>query len=140
MALPQQHRLRGRRIFDRLYRQGRRFQGPALVLRVLAADPSLLPPGSPPTAGASPWRCGVVVSSKVSKLAVRRNRLRRLLHDHLLRSPPRPASPLWLLITLKPGCQELGEDRLLGECSQLLRQAGLILDPGGMGGEQARDQ
>ncbi len=140
MALPQRHRLRGRRIFDRLYRQGRRFQGPALVLRVLAADSSLLPPGSPAAAASSPWRCGVVVSSKVSKLAVRRNRLRRLLHDQLLRSPPEPRSPLWLLITLKPGCLELGEDRLLGECSQLLRQAGLLLDPGGKVGEQARDQ
>jgi ribonuclease P protein component len=140
LALPQQHRLRGRRIFDRLYRQGRRFQGPALVLRVLPADASLLPPGSPAAAVTSLWRCGVVVSGKVSKLAVRRNRLRRLVHDHLLRSPPAPSSPLWLLITLKPGCLELGEDLLLGECSQLLRQAGLLLDPGGLGGEQARDQ
>lgn len=140
MALPQQHRLRGRRVFDRLYRQGRRFQGPALVLRVLAADPALLPPGSPAAAAASPWRCGVVVSSKVSKLAVRRNRLRRLIHDHLLRHPPAPPSPLWLLITLKPGCLDLDEGRLLGECRQLLRQAGLLHDPGGQGGEEARDQ
>ncbi len=146
MALPQQHRLKGRRVFDRLYRQGRRFQGPGLLLRVLAAEPSLLPPGTPlsgtpstpPTA--SPWRCGIVVSSKVSKLAVRRNRLRRLFHDQLLRDPPAPSHPLWLLITLKPGCLERGEAQLLGECTHLLRQAGLLLDPGGQGGEQARDQ
>jgi len=138
VALPQQHRLKGRRVFDRLYRQGRRFQGPGLLLRVLAADPSLLPPGTPPTA--SPWRCGIVVSSKVSKLAVRRNRLRRLFHDHLRRHPPAPNQPLWLLITLKPGCLERSEDQLLGECAQLLRQAGLLDDPGGQGGEQTRDQ
>ena len=138
MALPQQHRLKGRRVFDRLYRQGRRFQGPGLLLRVLAAEPSLLPPGTPPTA--SPWRCGIVVSSKVSKLAVRRNRLRRLFHDHLRRHPPAPNQPLWLLITLKPGCLERSEDQLLGECAQLLRQAGLLDDPGGQGGEQTRDQ
>ena len=138
MALPQQHRLKGRRLFDRLYRQGRRYQGPGLLLRVLAADASLLPPGTPSTA--SPWRCGIVVSSKVSKLAVRRNRLRRLLHDHLRRHPPSPDQPLWLLITLTPGCLERSEAQLLGECSQLLRQAGLLLDPGGQGGEQTRDQ
>jgi ribonuclease P protein component len=138
VALPQQHRLKGRRVFDRLYRQGRRFQGPGLLLRVLAAEPSLLPPGTPPTA--SPWRCGIVVSSKVSKLAVRRNRLRRLFHDHLRRHPPAPSQPLWLLITLKPGCLERSEDQLLGECAQLLRQAGLLDDPGGQGGEQTRDQ
>jgi len=138
VALPQQHRLKGRRVFDRLYRLGRRYQGPGLLLRVLAADPSLLPPGTPPTA--SPWRCGIVVSGKVSKLAVRRNRLRRLFHDHLRRHPPAPSQPLWLLITLKPGCLERSEDQLLGECVQLLRQAGLLLDPGGQGGEQTRDQ
>jgi ribonuclease P protein component len=138
VALPQQHRLKGRRVFDRLYRQGRRYQGPGLLLRVLAADPSLLPPGTPPTA--SPWRCGIVVSTKVSKLAVRRNRLRRLFHDHLRRHPPTPDQPLWLLITLKPGCLERSDDQLLGECAQLLRQAGLLLDPGGQGGEQTRDQ
>lgn len=146
MALPQQHRLKGRRVFDRLYRQGRRFQGPGLLLRVLAAEPSLLPPGTPlsgtpstpPTA--SPWRCGIVVSSKVSKLAVRRNRLRRLFHDHLRRHPPAPTQPLWLLITLKPGCLERSEEQLLGECAQLLRQAGLLHDPGGQGGEQTRNQ
>jgi ribonuclease P protein component len=138
VALPQQHRLKGRRVFDRLYRQGRRFQGPGLLLRILAADPSLLPPGTPPTA--SPWRCGIVVSSKVSKLAVRRNRLRRLFHEHLRRHPPASGQPLWLLITLKPGCLERSEDQLLGECSQLLRQAGLLHDPGGQGGEQTRDQ
>ena len=146
MALPQQHRLKGRRVFDRLYRQGRRYQGPGLLLRVLAAEPSLLPPGTPlagppgipPTA--SPWRCGIVISSKVSKLAVRRNRLRRLFHDHLRRHPPTPNQPLWLLITLKPGCLERSEDQLLGECDQLLRQAGLLIDHGGQGGEQARDQ
>ncbi|MDM7954056.1 MAG: ribonuclease P protein component [Cyanobium sp. CZS 25K] len=138
MALPQQHRLKGRRVFDRLYRQGRRFQGPALLLRVLAADASLLPPGTPNPA--SPWRCGIVVSSKVSKLAVRRNRLRRLFHDHLRRHPPVPSHPLWLLITLKPGCLERSEDQLLGECVHLLAQAGLLHDPGGQGGEQTRDQ
>ena len=146
MALPQQHRLKGRRVFDRLYRQGRRYQGPGLLLRVLAAEPSLLPPGTPLARPpgiphtASPWRCGIVISSKVSKLAVRRNRLRRLFHDHLRRHPHTPNQPLWLLITLKPGCLERSEDQLLGECDQLLRQAGLLLDPGGQGGEQARDQ
>ncbi len=132
MALPQQHRLKGRRVFDRLYRQGRRYQGPGLLLRVLAAEPSLLPPGTP--AIASHWRCGIVISSKVSKLAVRRNRLRRLFHDHLRRHPPAPSQPLWLLITLKPGCLERSEDQLLGEWAQLLRQAGLLDDPGGQGG------
>ena len=124
MALPQLHRLRGLRVFERLLRQGRRFHGDAMVLRVLPADSSLLEPrdrDQPP----SPWRCGVVVSAKVSKRAVVRNRLRRQLHAHLLGCALQPQTPLWLLISLRPGSAELDPGRLLGECSDLLRKAGL---------------
>ena len=138
MALPRQHRLKGQRVFNRLYRQGRRFQGESLVLRVMVAEPLLLPPeqrSRPP----SPWRCGVVISAKVSKRAVRRNRLRRLRHDHLLRnlgaappcrdSVPGPSQrPQWLLISLRPGSSERDPEELLGECSHLLRKAGLSHD------------
>lgn len=125
MALPQRHRLKGQRVFDRVYQKGRRFHGPFLVLRVLEAQPQLLPAqqrGHLP----SPWRCGVVVSSKVHKRAVRRNRLRRLLHSHLLIQPPAESErSLWLLLSLKPGSADLPPEALLGECSQLLHQAGL---------------
>jgi len=124
VALPPEHRLRGHRVFDRLYRRGRRLQGEWLVLRQLNAEPGLLPPNirSQPT---SPWRCGIVVSSKVHKRAVRRNRLRRLLHEELRRHPPQARRPLWLLLSLRPGSAEVEEERLLGECRQLLHQAGL---------------
>lgn len=79
---------------------------------------------------ASPWRAAVVVSAKVHKRSVRRNRLRRLLHQHLLESCgpsqwPQGRRGLWLLLSLKPGSAELEPARLLGECSQLMRKAGL---------------
>jgi ribonuclease P protein component len=96
-----------------------------MTLRVLKADPTLLAPAQrqdPP----SSWRCAVVISSKVSKRAVRRNRLRRLLHAHLLRHPPRPRQPVWMVITLKPDSLELTDSQLLGQCSLLLHTAGLI--------------
>ncbi len=124
MALPQKHRLRGAKVFDRLYRQGRRIHGTWLTLRVLPVDSSLLPPRDrphPPSA----WRCAVVVSSKVSKRAVRRNRLRRLLQQQLLNHPPTPARPCWLVFSLKPGSVDAEEALLLGECLQLLRKAEL---------------
>lgn len=129
MALPQRHRLRGRRVFERLLRQGRRIHGTAMVLRLLPADPALLAPHDR-LQPASAWRCGVVVSGKVSRRAVVRNRLRRQLHAHLLKTlssgaAADPAAPLWLLLSLRPGSAELERDRLLGECSDLLRRAGL---------------
>lgn len=124
MALPSQHRLRGHRVFDRLYRQGRRLHGELMVLRVLTADSSSV---SIPPLGheLSPWRCGFVISSKVHKRAVRRNRLRRLLQAELLRLQPICPTPQWLLLSLKPGSADADPDDLLGEWRQLLRKAGL---------------
>ena len=145
MALPQRHRLRGQKVFDRIYREGRRIHGSLMVLRVMAAEPSLLRPSEqrhPPSA----WRCGVVVSGKVSKRAVQRNRIRRLLHHHLLHQlhqlhqlhdqgepltqqgdpPSNQQSSQWLLISLKPGGAESDRERLLEECNDLLRKAGLL--------------
>ncbi|MFM7268971.1 MAG: ribonuclease P protein component [Cyanobium sp.] len=125
MALPRRHRIRGQRPFDRLHRKGRRFQSALISLRVVEALPALLPPGERHQS-ASPWRCAVAVSSKVSKRAVRRNRLRRLLHNHLRRCDPAPPRPHWLLLSLRVGAAEAEPGRLLEECTDLLRQAGLI--------------
>lgn len=124
MALPQRHRLRGQRVFDRLYKQGERFHGQWLTLRLLPAVPSLLPPqdrAHPP----SPWRCAVIVSAKVSKRAVRRNHLRRLVHRGLIELAPQPSQPCWLMFSLKPGSLDAEETHLLGECRLLLQKARL---------------
>ncbi|MEB3277174.1 MAG: ribonuclease P protein component [Cyanobacteriota bacterium] len=137
MALPQAHRLKGQRVFDALYRRGRAVHGTAMALRWLPAEPALLPQrqGAAPS---SPWRCGVVVSNKVHKRAVQRNRLRRLLHQGLqtvLQSPSSGLNPvqnsdlphgIWLLISLKPGSATWEHERLLGECRHLLVKAGLM--------------
>ena len=111
-------------MFDQILRRGRRLHGTAMVLRVITADSSLLPPADRDRSP-SPWRFGVVVSGKVSRRAVVRNRLRRRLHSHLLAHPPRTGPPLWLVLSLRPGSAELPEDALLGECDDLLRRAGL---------------
>ena len=85
-------------------------------------------PGSESSEGpVSPWRCGVVVSTKVHKRAVRRNRLRRQLHEGLRQLTLRAdLPPLWLLISLKPGSADLDRHHLLGECQHLLSKAGLL--------------
>ncbi len=95
-----------------------------MLLRVMAAHPVLLPP--PECRRPSAWRGAVVVSGKVSKRAVVRNRLRRMLHSHLLALNPTPLQASWLVLSLKPGSAETDPTQLLGECSQLLRQAGLM--------------
>lgn len=96
-----------------------------MVLRCMEAVPALLPPHQAGH-GPSGWRCGVVISAKVHKRAVQRNRLRRLLHAHLITvlDPAALSGAHWLLISLKPGSAEHSPDALLGECSHLLQQAG----------------
>ena len=126
MVLPRDQRLRGRFVFDRLYQRGQRLHGTWMTLRCLAAEPQLLKP-DPRDPHPHSHRVAVVVSSKVSKRAVQRNRLRRLLHGHVsavLRQQSQPQGR-WLLISLKPGCEAADPQALLGECSSLLAQAGL---------------
>ena len=127
MVLPRDQRLRGRFVFDRLYQKGRRQHGTWMVLRCLPAEPDLLKP-DPRDHDRGSGRVAVVVSSKVHKRAVQRNRLRRLLHSHLqqqLRRQADQAAGRWLLISLKPGSAEATTEALLGECSELLAKAGL---------------
>ena len=124
MVLPQRHRLRGRGVFDYLYQRGQRFQQGLLQLRVADAAPKLL--REPPVELEGELRFGVVISSKVSKRAVKRNRLRRRLHEAFLRQKFRSnLPPTWLLLNLRPGAAELSDDNLLEEWSTLIQRAGL---------------
>ena len=96
-----------------------------MVLRVIPADPRLLRRElrQRPTRCC---RCALVISSKVSKRAVKRNRLRRQLHEAFLGQEFRPdLPPTWLLLNLRPGAAELSDDNLLKEWSTLIQRAGL---------------
>ena len=70
-------------------------------------------------------RLGVVISSKVSKRAVKRNRLRRRLHELCASALPLRSASHLALLNLRPGAAELGDDNLLKEWSTLIQRAGL---------------
>ncbi len=97
-----------------------------MVFRVIHEDRPLLRPRLR-TMTIQRCRCAVVISSKVSKRAVLRNRLRRLLHNHLrTRLEAREdLSGRWLLIGLKPEALNATPSQLLEECDSLLSSAGL---------------
>ena len=126
MALPASMRLRGHRCFNRLHRTGRRHHGQLLVLRVVQAEVRLLRPELRRQPDVS-CRCALVISSKVSKRAVKRNRLRRRLHDHLRQrlESRQDLAGLWLLFSLRPEAGEVDPSQLLKECDSLLSCAGL---------------
>ncbi len=128
MVLPESMRLKGYRCFDHLHRSGTRYHGSLMVLRVAKARPQLLS-NSPKKESAQPCRCAVTISNKVSKRAVVRNRLRRLLHDHLSErlASKTDLSNSWALLSLKPHSSEVETNPLLEECDRLLRNAGFLL-------------
>ena len=97
-----------------------------MVLRVAASDSNLLRRELRGIQERT-CRCALVISNKVSKLSVKRNRLRRLLHDHLRRrfEQRNDLAGRWLLISLRPEAAEAEPTQLLEECDSLLRSAGL---------------
>jgi ribonuclease P protein component len=67
--LGRSHRFHGYGSLKAVYQRGRNLRGPALNLRVAQRNP------------AKPYRVAVVVSRKVSKSAVVRNRIRRRIYE-----------------------------------------------------------
>lgn len=143
MALPRCHRLGGRSVFDYIYGagagQGKRLHGKNLVLRI--APPrvhclrsALRPPAAADVAvaealrrapAATELRFAVVISRKISKRAVVRNRLRRLLHRAFLKQVPRLRYGTWMVLSLKPAAASCSHEQVLEEWQHLLQRSGV---------------
>jgi ribonuclease P protein component len=114
-------------VFDHLYRRGRSQSLATMVLKVAPPRPELLHPPQPQHA--TTCRLVVVVSSKVSKRAVVRNRLRRLFHEAFRqRQQRKPLPSVWLLLSLRPGAAESDPADLLKQWTHLLHLSGLLDD------------
>ena len=98
-----------------------------MVLRVVDSRSQLLRSQTKNTKPLS-CKCAVAISNKVSKKAVVRNHLRRLLHSHLRHrlENQNQSSNQWALLSLKPSSIDLGQDHLKKECDKLLKKAGLF--------------
>ena len=128
MVLPKSMRLKGHRCFDHLYREGRRYHEPSILLRVVKAEPRLCKFKKQQLKSAT-CRCAIAISSKVNKKAVIRNKLRRLLHEHLKKRLMGASAHAnkWALFTLKPHFSNKEPILLLKECDRLLFKAGLLV-------------
>ena len=126
MVLPRHMRLKGHRCFDFIYKEGSRYYGSSMVLRVAKANTKLLVKGIESEIRPS-IKCAISISNKVSKKSVTRNKLRRLFHQHLsLRlSNIGLDHEVWAFISLKPSCMQNSNSNLLRECDKLLTKAGI---------------
>ena len=126
MVLPRHMRLKGHRCFDFIYKQGTRFYGPSMVLRVTNANTKPLVKGNNSKTKPS-IKCAISISNKVSKKSVTRNKLRRLFHHHLSYRLSNMSfdSEVWAFISLNPSCMKNSNSNLLKECDKLLTKAGI---------------
>ena len=126
MVLPKHMRLKGHRCFDFIYKEGKRFYSPSMVLRVTNANKKLQFNGINSDIGPS-IKCAISISNKVSKKSVTRNKLRRLFHQHLSYrlSTIDFENEVWAFISLKPSCMKNSNRTLLQECDKLLFKAGI---------------
>ncbi|MDM9381038.1 ribonuclease P protein component [Chlorogloeopsis sp. ULAP01] len=136
MALPKAYRLKSRHDFQAVFREGIRRHGSNLTLRALRLSSVKQPfvdakskiAQSSDSALLAPTLIGISVSTKVSKRAVVRNRLKRQIAAALHQLLPK-ISPGWrLVVIVKPGVAESKcvTQQFLQELEQLLAQAEVL--------------
>ena len=125
MVLPKEMRIKGYKCFDYIHKTSKHYSGPSMTLRVSRANPNLIN-GEILHSKYISCRCAISISNKVSKKAVIRNRLRRLVHSHLKIRLFKKSKQInkWALLSFKPRCLDKEPKLLLEECDKLLVEAG----------------
>lgn len=134
MALPKANRLRSRRDFQTVFRLGIRRSSPNLTLRalrLLVKTPTEAQPNATPKLltlkPSAPAKIGIAVSTKVSKRAVVRNRIKRQVQAAFYQLLPRLAAGWLLVVVVKPSAvQECEYQQFLQELEQLLAEAEVL--------------
>ncbi len=135
MALPKPNRLKSRKDFQAVFKEGVRRHGSHMTLRALKPPFSVQPSMdtaehtlSPKSSTDIPAKIGISISTKVSKRAVVRNRLKRQIAAALHQLLPK-ISPGWrLVVVVKPTAAEskCATQQFLQELEQLLAQAEVL--------------
>ncbi|MEH2067986.1 MAG: ribonuclease P protein component [Nostoc sp.] len=133
MALPKANRLKSRKDFQAVFREGIRRHGSYLTLRALkplsSINPSLDCATKTTQATDSKYfastQIGISISTKVSKRAVVRNRIKRQITGALYNLLPKLLPGWRLVVVVKPAAAESKcvSPQFLQELEQLLAQA-----------------
>ena len=127
MALPKNMRLKGHRTFNYIHKNSITYYGKLMTFKVARSNPEILLSHKLKD-NSNNLRVAIAISKKVSKKAVERNKLRRILQDWLLINIQKINNhkPYWLLVNLKFGdfCNDKG--KLLEEFQNLMSKSRLI--------------
>ena len=104
MALPKALRLKGHRTFDYIHKNSLKYHGKLMTFKIARSNPKILISHNN-IHSLNNFKVAISISKKVSKKAVERNKLRRILQDCLLKnfSQENNHKPYWLLVNLKAG-------------------------------------
>ncbi len=109
------HRFHGYSSLRFVYRYGQTVRGPLLSLRYVLNDRR------------QTWRLAVVVSRKVSKSAVVRNRIRRRIYEIVRLQSPKIVKPYdFVFIIFSSQLNDLEPEKLTDMIIELLQKAGVI--------------
>ena len=120
MALPKVNRLKNRHEFQTLFREGNRLKSSHLTLRALRLHSSGIITGA--------TRIGISISTKVSKRAVIRNRIKRQIRAAFRSLLPQIAPGWSLVVVVQPEAvlSKCDYQQFLQELEQLLTKAEVI--------------
>ena len=127
MALPKDMRLKGHRTFSYIHKNSIKYHGKLMTFKVAKSNPEILS-SHKLSSTTNNLKVGIAISKKVSKKAVERNKIRRILQEWLLTNIEKINNhkPCWLLVNLKIGDFCNDKNRLLEEFQNLMFKSRLI--------------
>ena len=127
MALPKDMRLKGHRTFNYIHKNSTTYYGKLMTFKFARSNTEILLTHKF-TNAPNKFRVAIAISKKVSKKAVERNKLRRMLQEWLLTNIQKINNhkPYWLLVNLKFGDSCHDKSIILEEFQNLMFKSRLI--------------
>ncbi len=127
MALPKEMRLKGHRTFNYIHKNSTKYYGKLMTFKVAKSNPEILLSHKFRNTSNN-LKVAIAISKKVSKKAVDRNKLRRILQDWIITNIQKINNhkPYWLLVNLRCGDFCNDKNRLLEEFQNLMFKSNLI--------------
>jgi len=127
MALPNDMRLKGHRTFNYIHKNSKKYHGKLMTFKLAKSKPEILSSHKLKNTSNN-LRIAIAISKKVSKKAVDRNKIRRILQEWILSNIKKINNhkPYWLLVNLKIGDFCNDKKGLLEEFQNLMFKSHLI--------------
>ena len=127
MALPKNMRLKGHRTFDYIHKNSLKYYGKLMTFKLARSNPEIFLSHKLAN-NSNNLRIAIAISKKVSKKAVDRNKIRRILQEWLLTNIQKINNhkPYWLLVNLKFGDFYNDKNKLLEEFQNLMFKSRLM--------------